>query len=572
MARGRLVSLFGAICLLAGPAWAGPRASSAEALRAEAFVAAQWAVTSDAAAALAKVSGRIAGGDSEVAKLADRREGLLTRRRDLERRQEEAFATSETPQQSRERALIRAEYASTLSSLAEVDAQLTEAFPAYVDLTRPQSLSVKETQGLLGPDEALLLVLSNEEAAYVWVVTDKTDTWARAPELNRAALDALVSDIRKTLATTGSRARPRRQGEPPAPTRPFEAMKAHSLYKALIAPVEATLAGRTTLIVVTPGALGSLPLTLLPVSPLSTDPQTAEDLRRISWLGDRYAVASLPAVSSLKALRCHLAERPARGCRGKPKERAATSGAERLRLVGFGAPVLNGRPAAESLGPPAADQVFVQALANPAKLRELSPLPGSEAELAQVLERYPDARIRRGADATETAVKTTGRHELARARYVLFSTHGLLAGDPAAPGEPGLVLTPPETATALDDGLLTASEAAELRLAADLVVLSACNTAASDGRLGGEGLSGLARAFFYAGARGLLVSHWEVNDLATTQLMLRAFDGLEGDTPLSRAKALQAASRQVRDDPAHPEWAHPAFWSAFTLVGEPSLS
>lgn len=150
---------------------------------------------------------------------------------------------------------------------------------------------------------------------------------------------------------------------------------------------------------------------------------------------------------------------------------------------------------------------------------------------------------------------------------MVFSTHGLMAG--ASVAEPGLVLTPPTTASEADDGYLTASEAAQLRLRAEFVVLSACNTAASDGRPGGEGLSGLARAFFYAGARSVLVSHWEVSDLATTALITGTFAGLDTaapDDPAARAKSLQAAMLAVRSER---RWGHPAYWAAFTLVGTP---
>jgi CHAT domain-containing protein len=142
-----------------------------------------------------------------------------------------------------------------------------------------------------------------------------------------------------------------------------------------------------------------------------------------------------------------------------------------------------------------------------------------------------------------------------------------MAGSAAA--EPGLVMTPPDQATEADDGYLSASEAAQLKLNAEFVVLSACNTAASDGRPGGEGLSGLARAFFYAGARSVMVSHWEVSDAATTTLITSAFADLDdsraGD-PGVRARALQTGIRAVR---AERRWAHPAYWAAFTLVGEP---
>ena len=120
-----------------------------------------------------------------------------------------------------------------------------------------------------------------------------------------------------------------------------------------------------------------------------------------------------------------------------------------------------------------------------------------------------------GADATEDKVRST---DLSQYCVIAFATHGLLPGDLQCKTEPALALTPPASPSDAGDGLLDASEVAQLRLDADFVVLSACNTAAPDGRLLGEALSGLTRAFFYAGTRGLLVSHWGVASEPTVAL------------------------------------------------------
>ena len=144
----------------------------------------------------------------------------------------------------------------------------------------------------------------------------------------------------------------------------------------------------------------------------------------------------------------------------------------------------------------------------------LPPLPETADELkavaAKLGARPSDIHLQK--DASETTVK---RAALADYRVVYFATHGLVAGDVKGLGEPALALTIPDAPSELDDGLLTASEVAQLKLNADWVVLSACNTAAGD-KPGAEALSGLARAFFYAGARALLVSHWAVETKAAT--------------------------------------------------------
>ena len=118
-----------------------------------------------------------------------------------------------------------------------------------------------------------------------------------------------------------------------------------------------------------------------------------------------------------------------------------------------------------------------------------------------------------------------------------------------------------------DDGLLTASEVAQLNLNADWVVLSACNTIAGE-KPGAEALSGLARSFFYAGARALLVTHWAVDSAAATRLTTATFDRLAADPKLGRAEALRQAMLAYLGDTSSPRNAYPAFWAPFALVGE----
>src|SRR5262249_11313407 len=127
-------------------------------------------------------------------------------------------------------------------------------------------------------------------------------------------------------------------------------------------------------------------------------------------------------------------------------------------------------------------------------------------------------------------------------------------------------MTPPDKASDIDDGYLSASEVAALKLDADWVILSACNTAAG-GAQGAEALSGLARAFFYAGARSLLVSHWEVASESTVKLITKAIAALKSDTKIGRAEGLRRAMLSMIKDGKNYE-AHPSFWAPFVVVGE----
>jgi CHAT domain-containing protein len=152
-------------------------------------------------------------------------------------------------------------------------------------------------------------------------------------------------------------------------------------------------------------------------------------------------------------------------------------------------------------------------------------------------------------------------------RVIYFATHGLVAGEIKDLAEPSLVLSLPKQSTTLDDGLLTASEVAQLKLNADWAVLSACNTVAGD-RPGAEALSGLARAFFYAGARALLVSHWKVASTAATRLTTSTFDFLKADPSAGPAEALRRAMLAYMADTSDPNNAYPAFWAPFEVAGE----
>jgi len=202
-----------------------------------------------------------------------------------------------------------------------------------------------------------------------------------------------------------------------------------------------------------------------------------------------------------------------------------------------------------------------------ARLAEALPqLPDTADELNAVAKdlSVTAADIHLGRDASETTVK---RAPLADYRIIYFATHGLVAGDVKGVAEPSLALSIPKQPSALDDGLLTASEVAQLNLKADWVVLSACNTIAGD-KPGAEALSGLARAFFYAGARALLVTHWAVDSEAATRLSTSTFDLLKAEPGIGRAEALRRAMLAYLDDTSSPRNAYPALWGPFALIGE----
>ncbi len=353
---------------------------------------------------------------------------------------------------------------------------------------------------------------------------------------------------------------------------PFDPARAHKLYRALFGQVEDLIQGKQLLLVPS-GALTQLPFQVLVTAAPSADNGAGP-----AWLIRDHALTVLPAVSSLKALR--------RLARTKKAEKP---------MAGFGNPLLDGpderyeglareargkgtctAPKDQQQAAPApaprggVPQIQTRGgLVDAALLRKAPPLPETADELCAVAaDLGADAsEVYLGARATEGQVKRLSQTgELAQFRIVHFATHGALAGQVRGTAEPGLLLTPPDTPSEEDDGYLTASEIAGLKLDADWAILSACNTAAG-GAQGVEALSGLARAFIYAQARALLVSHWEVNSAATVKLITGAMKRLAADKGLGRAEAMRQSMLALMDN-GTPQEAHPAYWAPFVLVGE----
>lgn len=548
LARLLLMVLLGAmppvLPLLAGTGTAAA-AEDPAALRDEAFQAAQWALATSAGTALAQLGVRFAAGDGDLARLVRERQDLVESWRAKDRRVLQLLGRAGAEPEA-EAARLKRDLDDLARRIAAADATLEQRFPAYAALAGPHPLSEAETRTLLKPDEALVLFLVSEAESWVFAVTPRTADWIRVP-IGAADLDERVRRLRRTLDPEGrSRAAEGAFGDAAQAGRlGFDRAGAHELYRLFLAPLAPILAPAAQWIVVADGAFTSLPLAVLPTAAPEGDDADPAALTATPWLVRAHALTTLPAVSSLKALRAFPA-RPA--------------GSEPFR--GFGAPVLGGKGG----GARGVSSYFRGAQADVEAVRGLAPLPATEIELKRLAAalKTGESAIALGPAATETAVK---RADLSRARVLAFATHGLVTGELAGLAEPALVFTPPAEPSDLDDGLLTASEAAELKLSADWVVLSACNTAAGDGSPGAEGLSGLARAFLYAGARAILVSHWPVGDEAAAEITTRTFATLAATPEIGRAEALRRALGAMID--RHDRgFVHPSMWAPFVVVGD----
>jgi CHAT domain-containing protein/tetratricopeptide (TPR) repeat protein len=536
--------------------------SSGRASAEKTFELVQWAYLSDTSAALSQMSLRVAPGDDALAARVREHQDLLAEWRVADAQRAESLSKQIGVEATPAAAAAKGRLEDIERRLGESSSQLRSAFPQYAELSKPQAVSAAEVQRLLNKNEALLHFSLTPLDCFVWVITPDDVQWVRL-EIEHQKLVQMATAMRQQLSSGR-----------------FNLNLAYDTYRSIFGPIEEKLAGKDLLIVPT-GVLASLPLhSLVTEKPEATDEDLSERYRKVSWMAKRHAITVLPSVSALKALR----------------QRAHRSDAPRPYL-GIGNPLLDGpngddrrawelkqcsdvrqRPAViASAGTSTSGGLstfFRGGTGDVSEVRRLEALPETVAELCAVAGSFGHAEdaIVIGSDASEATVKRLSREgTLAAARVVHFATHGLVAGEIQGLAEPALVLTPPSTdgggeISPDNDGLLTASEIVQLKLNADWVVLSACNTASGDS-LGAEALSGLARAFFYAGARALLVSHWMVNSEASVKLMVATFAAMARDPSIGRAEALRRAMIDIIDNGEAHE-THPRYWAPFFVVGE----
>ena len=202
-------------------------------------------------------------------------------------------------------------------------------------------------------------------------------------------------------------------------------------------------------------------------------------------------------------------------------------------------------------------------------------LPDTAEELRSIalaLQADPSKVLFLGKSASEATVKTMN---LSGFKILAFATHGLVPGELNGLTQPALALSSPTVTGEDGDGLLTMEEILGLKLDADWVILSACNTGAGAGA-GAEAASGLGRAFFYAGTRALLVTNWSVHSQSARQLVADLFKRQADDPKLSRSEALRQAMMALMDGPGYLNsegktefaYAHPLFWAPYTIIGD----
>lgn len=443
------------------------------------------------------------------------------------------FAADVPAELDRERRVANADYDRALARLAEAEGdvaarrealeqarrrqgaaseRIRAASPALFALQHPEPLDLEGVRAHLDPGTLLLSYAVGETRSFVFAVGPGPDDFVVVPlPAGRRALGAEAARLRSLLRTGGvlQDGALRRAAERTG--------------RVLLGPVAARVGAARRVLVLPDGPLHSLPFAAL------GDPSSRGRFRYLVEGRPIHLAASATTFAEI--------------VKGRRPGRAP-------RLLAFGDPDYSAAPGS------AAASLRRRPRESGA---DLVPLPASRAEVAAVERLYPgSARVFLGAEATEERAKAAG----ADATVIHFATHGLV--DEASPLDSSLVLTlPRQWAPGDDNGLLQAWEVFEqMRIRADLVTLSACDSALGE-EVSGEGILGLTRAFQFAGARAVLASLWGVNDASTAQLMTSFYAAL-GEGRSTDEALREAQLRLLRGG----RFRHPRHWAAFELLGD----
>jgi CHAT domain-containing protein len=423
---------------------------------------------------------------------------------------------------------------------AQIRYLIAREYPEYEALVRPKPPTVSDIAGSLRDGRVFISFVPGASRYHSWVITNSGAAY-RDIEINVDEMRRLVSGLRQFMNfDTGGVGKPY----------PFS--NAFRLYSILFGFGASQLSGSHDVIVAAAGDLASVPFAALTTSEWNGALATAP------WLIDRVTISNVPSASTWLMLNL------------------ATGGARAEEpLAAWGDPLfdLSSAISGQVRGTRqliSARQSFVPGTrTSTVEFSRIPPLPETRAELlaiANAVQADPASALHLGADATRKSVlDASSDGSLRRKRIVAFATHGLQAGDLPELNQPALALAATSSAaTDVRDSLLTLEDVLTLKLNADWVVLSACNTDAGDGK-NLEALSGLARGFMYAGSRSLLVTHWAVETESAKRITTALFAHYAANPTATKSESLRASMLALREQPGY---AHPAYWAAFSLVGD----
>jgi CHAT domain-containing protein/tetratricopeptide (TPR) repeat protein len=523
-----------AACLDVYAAEATKRQDQRQALLAEMFTAAQLAQGGITSQQIAQATARLSENsrDPKVAEAIRHRQDASAKLTDLYRKRDELAEAQ------RQGAVIAPnsvggveldkQISDAQSALADADAALQAASPNYGQLVQ-QVVPAKDVFAALHPDEAFAAMTLSDTDGWVFLLRNNAITVSK--------IDGGLKDVAELVRRIRAGIELTTNGLPT-----FDIADDQKLYQMTLGGVATAMEGAKSLVVAPAGPLLSLPFEVL-----LTGPAQANDLADAPWLVRKLVIAHVPAPSNFVSLR-----------------KIATGSRATHPWFGFGDfhPVTLAQAEKTFSGAACGDSAKL--------LAGLSPLPYARKELDA-------ARALLGAAASDELLgpaftaQAVLQAKLKDYRILQFSTHALLPAELRCQSEPAIVTSAPPNAPNASGALLTASEVVGMDLDADLVILSACNSGGPGGTTAGESLSGLARAFFYAGARSLAVTHWSVNDQVAAFLVADTLRRTHENPSLGSAGALHDAQLAMLADagkglPA--EIAHPFFWAPFAVIGE----
>jgi CHAT domain-containing protein/Flp pilus assembly protein TadD len=520
--------------------------------------------------ALGASGARAAVSDPDLADLVRQQQDTAARIKSLQETLAEILASPPDLQDPAAKEGIRDTITQLEKAKNALKEEIQNRFPKYADFVDPKPPDFPTLQRLLRTGEALVACTTTETRTYAWAVPQTGRVFFSAADIGRKEMARKVRRLRRALDPG-----PGTFGDMPE----FDLAEAHEIYRQVLAPVAAGWAGARDLVVVASGPLGQIPLALLPTAPVEPNHSETllfENYQAVPWLIRNFSITRALSATAFALQR----QVPS----GRPDRRA---------FAGFGDPIYNPGQLSESKGSAMAlasrgGRLHVRgvrvtetgSLDNHAilssQIERLNRLPDTADEIesiAQAIGAEPAKDVYLGQRASEDAVKSMN---LSDRRVIAFASHALIPGDLDGLDQPALALSAPSVTGLSDDGLLTMGEVMHLNLNADWVVLSACNTGAAEGA-GGEAVSGLGRAFFYAGTRALLVSMWPVETTSAKKLTTRLFEVQTQSPGISRARAFRQSVLDLMDGPGIfdqttgktvASYAHPLFWAPFIIVGE----
>ncbi|PQP35577.1 hypothetical protein C6A37_01840 [Desulfobacteraceae bacterium SEEP-SAG9] len=524
--------------------------------------------------AVSASSARAAAEDTELADLVRREQDALKQLKALQASLTNSMAAPEEQQLLTINKRLKTEIDALCNAQKVLLDEIKNRFPKYSDFKNPQPTTLSQAQNHLHPGEALVSIYTAYNQTYVWAFPRKGKVQFAVVPIGKEELHKTVVRLRKSLAP-----RPETFGDIPG----FDLSLAYDLYHKLLRPVEDAWKDAKALIIIAAGPLGQLPFSVLPTASVRLGQEKNElfgNYRKVPWLIRKVSITRNPSVSLFVTLR----KLP----KGDPTRKA---------FAGFGDPIYHsdqlayaagekGRTTSASSGH--ASKLYVRGL----RLTENGNLDNNQILSSQIenLNRLPDTAEEikgiagaLGADLIQDVFlgKSASEHQvksmnLSDRRIIAFASHALVPGDLDGLDQPALALSAPSVTGDNEDGLLTMGEVLKLKMNADWVVLSACNTGAAGG-VGAEAVSGLGRAFFYAGTRAILVSMWPVETTSARKLTTGLFKFQKEDSNLNRARALRKSILSLIDGPGLIDldtgkvvasYAHPFFWAPFIIVGE----